>query len=152
MKKIIFLDFDGVLNTEYYQGLLQFQDKQQRDEYGAIFAPGAVKQHKRIVEDTAAEIVVSSLWKSLGLAKLQELWMKRDLPGRVIDITPLLNGNKGDEIAAWLTENAVPETRYVVIDDEEVVLNSQRSFFIWTNPYEGLNEEQANIAIRILSL
>ena len=46
MKKIIFLDFDGVLNTEYYQGLLQFQGKQQRDEYGAIFAPGAVKQLK----------------------------------------------------------------------------------------------------------
>ncbi len=52
----------------------------------------------------------------------------------------------------WLTENVVPETRYVVIDDEEVVLNSQRSFFIWTNPYEGLTEEQANIAIRIISL
>lgn len=67
-------------------------------------------------------------------------------------IAPLLNGNKGDEIAAWLTENVVPETRYVVIDDEEVVLNSQRSFFIWNNPYEGLTEEQANIAIRILSL
>lgn len=99
MKKIIFLDFDGVLNTEYYQGLLQFQGKQQRDEYGAIFAPGAVKQLKRSVEDTAAEIVVSSSWKSLGLAKLQELWMKRNLPGRVIDIAPLLNGNKGDEIA-----------------------------------------------------
>lgn len=60
MKKIIFLDFDGVLNTEYYQGLLQFQGKQQKDEYGASFAPGAVKQLKRIVEDTAAEIVVSS--------------------------------------------------------------------------------------------
>ena len=28
MQKIIFLDFDGVLSTEYYQGLLQFQGKQ----------------------------------------------------------------------------------------------------------------------------
>ena len=63
MKNIIFLDFDGVLNTEYYQGVLQFQGKQQRDEYGALFAPGA-------------EIIISSLWKSLGLAKIQELWMK----------------------------------------------------------------------------
>ena len=151
MKKIIFLDFDGVLNTEYYQGLLQFQGKQQRDEYGAIFAPGAVKQLKRIIEDTTAEIVVSSSWKSLGLAKLQELWMKRNLPGRVIDVTPLHSGNKGDEIAAWLVENATSEARYVVIDDEEGVLDSQRPFFIWTNPYEGLTEEKANMAIRILN-
>ena len=138
MKNIIFLDFDGVLNTEYYQGVLQFQGKQQRDEYGALFAPGAVRQLKRMIDFTAAEIVISSSWKSLGLAKIQELWMKRNLPGRVIDVTPLYSGNKGDEIAVWLVENATPETRYVVIDDEEVILDSQRSFFIWTNPYEGL--------------
>ena len=138
MKNIIFLDFDGVLNTEYYQGVLQFQGKQQRDEYGALFAPGAVRQLKRIIDFTAAEIIISSSWKSLSLAKIQELWMKRNLPGRVIDVTPLYSGNKGDEIAVWLVENATPETRYVVIDDEEVILDSQRSFFIWTNPYEGL--------------
>ena len=101
MKKIIFLDFDGVLNTEYYQGVLQFQGKQQQDEYGAHFAPGAVRQLKRIIDFTAAEIVISSSWKSLGLAKIQELWMKRNLPGRVIDVTPLHSGNNGDEIAAW---------------------------------------------------
>ena len=27
MNKILFLDFDGVLNTEHYQGLLQYQGK-----------------------------------------------------------------------------------------------------------------------------
>ena len=152
MKKIIFLDFDGVLNTEYYQGVLQFQGKQQRDEYGALFAPGAVRQLKRIIDFTAAEIIISSSWKSLGLVKIQELWMKRNLAGRVIDITPTLHsGNKGEEIAAWLVENATPETRYVVIDDEEVILDSQRPFFIWTNPYEGLTEEKADMAIRVLN-
>ena len=153
MKKIIFLDFDGVLNTEYYQGLLQFQGKQQRDEYGAIFAPGAIRQLKRIVEDTAAEIVISSSWKSLGLAKLQELWMKRNLPGRVIDITPAISdNNKGKEIAEWLSKYGIHDTRYVIIDDEEVALGSQVQYFIWTNPCEGLTEEPADIAIRILSL
>ena len=153
MKKIIFLDFDGVLNTEYYQGLLQFQGKQQRDEYGAIFAPGAVKQLKRIVEDTTAEIVVSSSWKSLGLAKLQELWMKRNLPGRVIDITPATpDNNKGKKIAEWLSKYGIHDTRYVIIDDEKVAFGSQVTYFIWINQYEGLTEEQADIAIRILSL
>ena len=43
----------------------------------------------------------------------------------------------------------MPDARYVIIDDEYVVLDAQIPFFIWTNPYEGLTEEQANRAISI---
>ena len=152
MRKIIFLDFDGVLNTEYYQGLLQFQGKQWQDQYGAFFDPRAVRQLKRVIDTTGADIVVESSWKYLGLEAMQELWRVRDLPGRVIDITPSLTGNasKGEEIAAWLSEYAMPDARYVIIDDEYVVLDTQIPYFIWTNPYEGLTEEQANRAISIL--
>lgn len=152
MRKIIFLDFDGVLNTEYYQGLLQFQGKQWQDEHGAFFDPRAVRQLKRVIDTTGADIVVESSWKYLGLEAMQELWRVRDLPGRVIDITPSLTGNasKGEEIAAWLSEYATPDTRYVIIDDEYVVLDTQIPYFILTNPYEGLTEEQANRAISIL--
>ena len=152
MRRIIFLDFDGVLNTEYYQGLLQFQGKQWQDEHGAFFDPRAVRQLKRVIDTTGADIVVESSWKYLGLEAMQELWRVRDLPGRVIDITPSLTGNasKGEEIAAWLSEYAMPDARYVIIDDEYVVLDTQIPYFIWTNPYEGLTEEQANRAISIL--
>lgn len=152
MRRIIFLDFDGVLNTEYYQGLLQFQGKQWQDQYGAFFDPRAVRQLKRIIDATGADIVVESSWKYLGLEAMRELWRVRDLPGRVIDITPSLTNNKskGEEIAAWLSEYAMPDARYVIIDDEYVMLDAQIPFFIWTNPYEGLTEEQADRAISIL--
>lgn len=153
MRRIIFLDFDGVLNTEYYQGLLQFQGKQWQDQYGAFFDPRAVRQLKRVIDTTDADIVVESSWKYLGLEAMQELWRVRNLPGRVIDITPSLTGNKnkGEEIAAWLSEYATPDARYVIIDDEYVVLDAQMPFFIWTNPYEGLTEAQADRAISILN-
>ena len=153
MRKIIFLDFDGVLNTEYYQGLLQFQGKQWQDQYGAFFDPRAVRQLKRVIDTTDADIVVESSWKYLGLEAMQELWRVRNLPGRVIDITPSLtdNASKGEEIAAWLSEHATLDTRYVIIDDEYVVLDAQIPFFIWTNPYEGLTEEQADRAMLILN-
>lgn len=153
MRKIIFLDFDGVLNTEYYQGLLQFQGKQWQDEYGAFFDPKVVRQLKRVIDTTGADIVVESSWKYLGLEAMQELWRGRNLPGKVIDITPSLtdNASKGEEIAAWLSEHATPDTRYVIIDDEYVILDSQIPYFIWTNPYEGLTEEQADRAILILN-
>ena len=138
MRKIIFLDFDGVLNTEHYQGLLQYQGKSWQDEYGAFFDPNAVKQLKRIIDATGADIVVESSWKYLGLDAMKELWKVRSLPGRVIDITPssvsdeyLSNVDldnldasmlhcKGLEISSWLSEKGQSNTRYVIIDDEYV--------------------------------
>jgi len=152
MNKIIFLDFDGVLNTEHYQGLLQSQGKPWQDEYGAFFDPKAVKQLKRIIDATDADIVVESSWKYLGLDAMREMWIARDLPGKVIDITPsLLGKNKGVEIASWLSKYAKQDIRYVIIDDEYVILDSQLPHFILTNPYEGITEEQANRAISMLN-
>ena len=152
MNKIIFLDFDGVLNTEHYQGLLQYQDKPWQDEYGAFFDPTAVKQLKRIIDATDADIVVESSWKYLGLDAMKELWEVRNLPGTIIDITPsLLGKNKGVEIASWLSKYAKQDLRYVIIDDEFVILDSQLPHFILTNPYEGITEEQANRAISMLN-
>ena len=152
MNKIIFLDFDGVLNTEHYQGLLQYQGKTWQDEYGAFFDPKAVKQLKRIIDATDADIVVESSWKYLGLDAMKELWEVRNLPGTIIDITPsLLGKNKGIEIASWLSKYAKQDLRYVIIDDEFVILDSQLPHFILTNPYEGITEEQANRAISMLN-
>lgn len=169
MNKIIFLDFDGVLNTEYYQGLLQYQGKLWQDEHGAFFDPNAVMQLKRIIDATDAVIVVESSWKYLGLDAMKELWTVRNLPGKIIDITPskisdeyLLSSDlenihpsmlhcKGIEISSWLSKYAKQDTRYVIIDDEYVILDSQLPHFILTNPYEGITEEQANRAISMLN-
>ena len=169
MNKIIFLDFDGVLNTQYYQEQLQSHSKKWQDEYGAFFDPNAVKQLKRIIDATGADIVVESSWKYLGLDAMKELWEVRKLPGRVIGITSssvsdeyLSNVDldnldasmlhcKGLEISSWLSEKGQSNTRYVIIDDEYVVLESQSSNFILTNPYEGITEEQANKIISILN-
>ena len=169
MDKIIFLDFDGVLNTEYYQNYLCYQGLAYQDVYGAIFDPEAIKQLERIVDATNAKIVIESSWKYLGLEAMQEMWTVRHLPGQVIDITPssvsdqwLLTANlddvdpamghcKGMEIASWLTDNAGPDARYVIIDDEYVILDSQLTSFILTNPYDGITEELADRAISILN-
>ena len=163
-RKIIFLDFDDVLNTEHYQGLLRYQGEPWQDEHGAFFDPNAVKQLRRIIDATGADIVIESSWKYLGLDAMKELWKVRNLPGRVIDITPssvsdeylLKNLDttmihcKGMEIASWLSEQA-EDIRYAIIDDEYVILDSQLPHFILTNPYEGITEEQTNRTISILN-
>ena len=40
--KIIFLDFDGVLDTAYYDLVLTSKGLQETDEYGPIFDPTCV--------------------------------------------------------------------------------------------------------------
>ena len=167
--KIIFLDFDGVLNTEYHQRQLQFEGKIWQDRHGASFDPEAVKQLQAIVDKTHADIVIESSWKYLGLEAMQDMWKDRQLPGKVIGITPsaisdniLLSTDldvldssmlhcKGAEIASWLHENNMQEVPYVIIDDEYVILESQLPHFILTNPYDGLIEELAMRAIGILN-
>ena len=142
MIKFILLDFDGVLNTENHQDLLQIQGKSWQDEYAAFFDPNAVKQLERIIKATNADIVVESSWKYLGLDAMKELWEVRNLPGRIIDITPstisdeyLLNLDlddfsykmhhcKGLEIVSWLSNYETQDIRYVIIDDEYVILDS----------------------------
>ena len=169
MIKYIFLDFDGVLNTEFYQNQLISQGKPWGDENGAFFDPEAVMQLKRIVDATCADIIIESSWKYLGLKALREMWAARRLPGRLIDITPFTASDiwlltaepndidiemghcKGIEIASWLLDHATAEARYVIIDDEYVILDSQLPQFIMTNPFDGISEEVANRAIAILN-
>lgn len=169
MEKIIFLDFDGVLNTEHYQRLLSYQGKAWKDEYGALFDPEAVLQLRRIVEATNADIVIESSWKFYGLEAMQEMWKERNLPGKILDITPssvsdswLLTANlddidpalghcKGMEIASWLSDNASKEARYVIIDDECVIMESQSPHFLLADPYNGITAEIADKAISILN-
>ena len=58
--KIIFLDFDGVMDTAYYDHVLHKEGKPGNDKYGTIFDPYCVQNLKRIIDETGAKIVVSS--------------------------------------------------------------------------------------------
>ena len=50
MKKIIFLDFDDVLNTEYNQNLLMYHGKSWKDKYGVFFDPETVAELNRAIK------------------------------------------------------------------------------------------------------
>ena len=165
MDKYLFLDLDGVLNTEFYQDLLISKEEPWRDEHGPIFDPHAVEQLTRIIDATHADIVIASSWKYLGFEAMQDMWTARHLPGRVIDITPSVvsasrslddNGldarqSKGIEIDFWLFENAAQDARYVIIDDEYVILDPQLPHFILTNPFDGITDLLATRAIALLN-
>ncbi|MDE6338813.1 MAG: hypothetical protein K2K97_03370 [Muribaculaceae bacterium] len=64
-RPVIFLDFDGVLNTEQYQARLAVEGKPTKDAWGPLFDPRAVGNLKKIIDATDAEIVISSSWRYL---------------------------------------------------------------------------------------
>ena len=118
MKKIIFLDFDGVLVTDRGQQSQLAAGGTLRDVHGALFDSLSVDCLRQIIDSTDAEIVVTSTWKmEMGLDGIRKMWCDRDLPGKVIGVTPDIDPiHRGDEIAAWLN-TCGDDCRYAIIDD-----------------------------------
>ena len=63
MKKILFLDFDGVLVTDRGQKHHLEANGTLRDEHGALFDPECVGCLKEIIDATYADIVIYSTLK-----------------------------------------------------------------------------------------
>jgi hypothetical protein len=165
MRKVIFLDIDGVLNTKWWY--TQMNRNTPKDKYGYAFDPNAVSNLKKILDQTGADIVISSSWKSFGYSELEEMWEERGLPGKLIGITPnsvsdemLLNADldnmelfsiRGMEIKEWLDKHGRNVSHYVIIDDMDNFLPDQQPYFVQTNPEVGITKEDIDMAIKILN-
>ena len=148
---IVFLDFDGVLNTEQYQARLAVEGKPNKDAWGPLFDPRSVENLRRILDATDAGIVISSSWRYLHrLGSLRMMWEVRGLPGEIRDT--LACGatyiSRGEEIECWLERNERPD--YVIIDDLDDFSPAQRNHSVETNPIAGITEADAQKAIEIL--
>lgn len=171
MSKIIFLDIDGVLNTEVYiTAFWDICDKLNlsrdeahklhvddfRDEYGAQFDPMAVRFLKYVCEKTDAKIVISSTWRQSGLEIMKKMWVDRKLPSEVIDITPDHSRRtgttlqRGKEIAEWLSNHPEVES-YVIFNDDTDMEQEQMINFVNTDQQYGITYNDAEKAIEILN-
>ncbi len=165
MRKVVFLDIDGVLNTKWWY--TQMDRNTPKDKYGYAFDPNAVSNLKKIIDETGADIVISSSWKSFGISELEDMWQDRGLPGKLIGITPntvsdemLLNADldhmelfsiRGTEIKEWLTKHGKHVSHYAIIDDMDNMLTEQRLHFVKTDPEIGITVDDAEKAIMILN-
>lgn len=151
--KIIFLDFDGVMDTESYDSYLVNNNIPNVDEYGPVFDPMCVKALESILNATGAQIVVSSTWKEfMTLEKIREMWKKRNLSGYILDVTLNVNPHfRGDEINAWL-ESQEEECLYAIIDDMDAsqFTEEQLSYFVQANPWCGMDEETEQRVLYIM--
>lgn len=121
--KVLFLDIDGVLNSE--QSAI-YWNRQGKDNGGlsrgnTYYCPIAVSNLQSILEEIPdLKIVVSSTWR-LGetVESMQELLFKSAgiEKHRVIGLTPALPGERGDEIQNWLDNSSPSVERFVIVDD-----------------------------------
>ena len=165
MRKVIFLDIDGVINTKEWHSKMTKDTP--KDEYGYAFDPVAVANLAHIIKETDAVIVISSSWKFYGVPKLRQMWKIRNLPGTILDITPntvsdemLLNANldemelgvcRGNEIKEWLSKHKGEVSNYVIIDDFDDLLPEQEDHAVLTDSLIGITEFDAEKAIMILN-
>ena len=165
---IIFLDIYGVLHSFNYEEYLTNHNFDWFDKDGAVFDPNCIVAFEYLINATKAKIVISSSWKDSrfcenALPLMRGIWERRELPGDIIDITPTLTPDdlfalygirstwqwKGYEIDQWLKHNRQYRS-YIIIDDQDVVLDNQRDFFIKTNGKKGLQKKDVDKAMKIL--
>lgn len=152
--KIIFLDIDGVLNSSQYRDQLGMR------YYSQIIDRRKMPLLKKIVEETGAEIVLSTSWRKFwnpgenqddpvgqcicDLFRESGLWIRGKTP-------VLENAGRGDEIQTWLNRNPCIDG-YVILDDGDFGWSpSLRAHFVRTDlGGDGLEETQAQQAIDVL--
>lgn len=154
--KVIFLDIDGVLNTVCTDGRHPFYRENPT-------RPGPVAQLGRILSATGARIVWSTTWRLRRNPWELDAWLhEHGLKAKSLDSTPdsarPLDGGLGiltarprsEEVAEWL--RAHPEvTHWVTIDDDMgAALDPARHVQCEDEKGGGLNQERADLAIRIL--
>lgn len=161
--KVIFLDVDGVLNSE--DDLMIYREKNVIT--GCIMYAEVedrpLKLLKEIVYKTSANIVVSSSWRIgcersgresiFGKGLYEKLEKRlRDYGMEIYDITPSLGTGtqRGDEIREWLSKHQI-ENFIILDDDSDMREYVEMENFIHTTYKHGLTEELKDKAIEILN-
>ena len=137
-RRVIFLDIDGVLAPI-----------RRWDRYGDL-DPECIEVLNEIATRGDADVVVSSTWRyGRTVAELQEILEEAGFTGSVVDKTPIgeSGADRGEEIAAWLSANAV--TGFVIIDDH-VAMGALNTHLIVTHPARGLQPADVPHAIATL--
>lgn len=161
--KVIFLDFDGVLNSA---ASFLWEKRKKTLRLADTLNPVCCSNLQYILEnDSSIKIVISSTWRKLhSLVELHNILKSYGVESaRIIGKTPMfMNSHRGREIRAWLDENP-GITKYVILDDDSDALGAlsiydekkdelvpdEKGHFFQTTWEDGLN---MSTAIKVINL
>lgn len=154
---LIFLDIDGVLNSEEY-ALKCSAEENTRYTFESL-DPACVRALNRLCTEGQAACVLSSVWRiNWTLPGMQAHLEKFGFTGRVVDKTPLLRGRdgkdaeRGFEIAAYLSncQRHGPKVDAFVILDDDSDMGPLMPFLVKTEFKKGLTETHVDQALALL--
>lgn len=128
MQKLLFLDVDGVLNSQHTL------------QKGIPVCPDKLSLLRAIINVTNCEIVLSSTWRMFPETReeLKVEFHNAQIP-IWIGLTPQLNTPRNQEIKSWLKDNEQKESRIVIIDDDDdAEIVERNTLFVQTSFDEGL--------------
>ena len=130
--KIIFLDIDGVLNSQRTCVANNGYPHDFLPSSMEMFDHVAIKLIRKACELSGASIVLSSTWRIMHT--VHEVANGLDLP--VFDKTTTKDGRRGKQIQEWIDKN--PQvTNYAIIDDDSDMEPSQQNNFVHTDYLDG---------------
>ena len=145
MRKIVFLDIDGVLNSK---------ETLKRCGGGILgIDPYLVSIFNHIILETDAEIVISSSWRHSPRG-MEDI--KKALVHPILDKTPkCCAGIRGVEIYQWINKNIDYDKRddlkYAILDDDSDMLLWQKDSFFQTTFDKGITKEIVQKVIKHLN-
>jgi hypothetical protein len=151
MNKIIYLDIDGVLNSDDFAKFC-LEEEGYNPFIEDELDPRAIKNLKYIIDETGAKIILSSSWRWESDARDAVHKQLKMFNLDFIDTTTMEIGrckSRTMEIEAHLQDH--PEIKnYVILDDDEIEspLNERH---VKTTFKFGLTREKAEQAINILN-
>ena len=151
-RKIVFLDIDGVLNSDAYADYMLTEEN--IDIFNEdMLDERAIVQLKKIVEATDAEIVLSSSWRWYKDTRDTVHYQLRAKGIDFVDTTPQeidVTMSRGAEIKLWLDDH--PEVKqFVILDDDDLRIKEYLPNHVKTTFKYGLTREKAAEAIKILN-
>lgn len=149
--KTVFLDVDGVINSEDYALYRFYGNKLTLDEY---FDERPIVLLNYIIEQTGAKVVLSSSWRG-DLENTEKRLKAGGFKYDIFDITPYEpNRYRGKEIKMWIDKyekDHEPLESYVILDDDNDMLPEQENSFVQCDFQHGLTCKEAYKAIDILN-
>ena len=125
--RIIFLDFDGVLNNAAWMKACYEQGKKHTSFLNRHFEeldPASVKMISDLAVETESGIIVSSSWRILHpLHELCDILKHNGMAEDVLPrgVTPHRGNFRGDEVEMWLSQNPHIKSHVIFDDDGDMV-------------------------------
>ena len=147
-QSVIFLDFDGVLNSR------EFAKRATPEELELNLDRCAVAQLNDLVKRASAVVVLSTAWRvGTPVSTLRKYLVQAGFrySNKVIGKTPdFFDEPRGEEIAWWRSQfPQYGRLPFVILDDLEDMAHL-KPYLVRTDPKVGLIKEDVELAIQLL--